>query len=156
MTLPHDIRTFGHRKGVSLRDLKVLKMKLTTYLIGSAVASNCTSSCLFDCEINKQIDRELGKFFTQELVINSVSEASNFYLALSYKFASQDLNRPNFSKLLSNRATEERDHANGLANFQLLRGADVEIYRKLSQNSAKSNFQFEKSLKVSPGQTLPL
>ena len=34
--------------------------------------------------------------------------------------------------LLSDRATEERDHANGLANFQLMRGAEVEIYRKLS------------------------
>ena len=62
---------------------------------------------------------------------NSVLAASNFYLALSYKFATQDLNLPNFSKLLYKRASEERDHANGLANFQLLRGGEVEIYRKI-------------------------
>merc|ERR1712123_550424 len=59
--------------------------------------------------------------------MGNIPEASNFYLALSYKFSTQALNRPNFAKLLAARADEERDHAHGFAKFQLSRGGDVDI-----------------------------
>ena len=60
-------------------------------------------------------------------VWTNIPEASNFYLALSYKFSTQALNRPNFAKILAARADEERDHAHGFAKFQLSRGGDVDI-----------------------------
>ena len=55
------------------------------------------------------------------------SEASNFYTALQYHFSTQELNRPNFVKMLAARAGEERDHADVLAKFQLSRGALVNV-----------------------------
>merc|ERR1719277_2065330 len=54
-------------------------------------------------------------------------EASNFYYALKFKFATQDNNRPNFAEMIGKRAAEEMEHATMLANFQLSRGYDVKI-----------------------------
>ena len=39
------------------------------------------------------------------------SEASNLYTALQYHFLPQDLNRPNFVKILAARAAADRDNA---------------------------------------------
>jgi ferritin len=63
--------------------------------------------------INDQIQREL--------------EASNFYLALQYKFLTHNFNRPNFAKMLKSRAAEEREHAEMFMKFQVDRGCAVQI-----------------------------
>ena len=63
--------------------------------------------------INDQISREM--------------DASLFYYALQLKFSSQSLNRPNFAKMLGERAAEEREHAHMLAEFQQSRGYDVKL-----------------------------
>ena len=47
----------------------ILDMKLLALYIGSVVAINCTRTCFYDCEINKQIDRELGQCFTREILL---------------------------------------------------------------------------------------
>merc|ERR1712106_509135 len=69
--------------------------------------------CDYEKIINDQISREM--------------DASLFYYALQLKFSSQSLNRPNFAKMLGERAAEERDHGHMLAEFQQSRGYDVEL-----------------------------
>ena len=121
-------------------------MKLFSLLLASSIADQCSDVCKqYDEELNLQINRELGEWF--RLWCNSLrkcvslleliswdhflfghgfpfylnqhnKEASNFYLALSYTFSTQELNRPNFAKLLTDRSNEERDHALKLAQFR--------------------------------------
>ena len=69
--------------------------------------------CGYATEINDRIKRKLN--------------ASLFYQSLQYHFSSQDLNRPNFAKMLAARANEEREHAEVLAKFQLERGYEVNV-----------------------------
>ena len=79
-------------------------------------------------------------------------EASNFYLALSFKFASQSINRPNFAKKLRERAKEEMSHATMLANFQLSRGGEVDvIFYFLRTVKKKVCFQIKEIAKPSIG-----
>ena len=59
------------------------------------------------------------------------SEASNFYTALQYHFSTQELNRPNFVKMLAAKAAGERDSADVLAKFQLSRGYAVNVWVQL-------------------------
>ena len=72
-----------------------------------------TNQCDYEMIINDQISREM--------------DASLFYYALQLKFSSQSLNRPNFAKMMGERAAEEREHAHMLAEFQQSRGYDVKL-----------------------------
>merc|ERR1712193_493767 len=88
-------------------------MKLFAIALGCAAAFEPANKCDYTELINDQIQKEM--------------EASNFYYALHFKFSSQKNHRPKFAEMLAKRAAEERDHATMLAEFQLSRGADVEI-----------------------------
>jgi hypothetical protein len=93
--------------------MKLIQSMLALFGVAHAGYNAGTDDCGYSNEINKQIVREL--------------DASNFYTALQYHFSTQDLNRPNFVKMLAARANEERDHADVLAKFQLSRGYAVNV-----------------------------
>lgn len=55
------------------------------------------------------------------------SESNYFFTALQYHFSTQELNRPNFVKMLAAKADKKRDNADVLAKFQLSRGYNVNV-----------------------------
>ena len=61
-------------------------------------------SCDFTRLINQQINYE--------------QTAANFYHQMSYKFRHHNQTRPNFAKMLKERAKEETEHAQIFADFQ--------------------------------------
>jgi len=94
--------------------MKIIQSMLAMFGVAQAgYNSDATYDCGYHSDINDQIVREIG--------------ASYFYTALQYHFSTQELNRPNFVKMLAARAAEERDHADVLAKFQLSRGYAVSL-----------------------------
>jgi len=106
--------------------MKIIQSMLALFGVAQAAFDPQDGDCGYTADINDQIVREL--------------EASNFYTALQYHFSTQDLNRPNFVKMLAARAGEERDHADVLAKFQLSRGALVNL-SGLKFNTDVSNIE---------------
>ena len=81
-------------------------------------------SCDFTRLINQQINYE--------------QTAANFYHQMSYKFRHHNQTRPNFSKMLKERAKEETEHAQIFADFQ-----DIVLkFHKWSLGIDFINFQF--------------
>ena len=83
------------------------------FVFAAAGRVNEEKDCGYTDLINDQIVAEM--------------EASLSYRAMHYHFSTQDRSRPNFAKMLASRASEELDHANVLADFQLKRGYSVNV-----------------------------
>merc|ERR1711935_1308269 len=98
-------RDFSNPQSNKSTKMKIIQSMLAMFGVAQAgYNSDATYDCGYHSDINDQIVREIG--------------ASYFYTALQYHFSTQELNRPNFVKMLAARAAEERDHAVGLNGFK--------------------------------------